>query len=262
MLGLPWQLVSCATGDIQTPLPDLAAPAAWYGYPPALLPIWSGGSGPRYIGYWKHWFSKRRPSYVEMFVGSGRMTLEIARTPQQLYSVIAIDAIGLEEGVGATVGTFAEQVGLENLDEIDRVSMATGDDPLGLAAIGEFQSQTPLESVQDKARYDGDFPHEVGGRPVGLDDACSFELVDQKIDWQTWPSRPAWLSEEAKPPLFDQFLDAGNLHGAWLTLNSTGWTIREARAAIVRLAERARDAEFDALTAAYLAAADARAGAY
>jgi hypothetical protein len=58
-LGLPDALVACADESIGTPICTLQAPAEWYGFPPALIPIWSDGSWPIYIGYWKHWFVDR-----------------------------------------------------------------------------------------------------------------------------------------------------------------------------------------------------------
>ena len=93
-LGLPDALVACADGSIGTPICTLKAPAEWYVFPPALLPIWSDGSWPTYIGYWKHWFVDREPTFVKMYVGSDGMTVEIARTPAQLMGLLAMKVKG------------------------------------------------------------------------------------------------------------------------------------------------------------------------
>ena len=86
-------IVDCALGHIDPPIITMEAPAGWYGFPPALVPIWSEGSGPNYIGIWKHWFTERPWSFVQMYVGADRKTIEIARTQEQLLSVIAMMAI-------------------------------------------------------------------------------------------------------------------------------------------------------------------------
>lgn len=58
-LGLPSTVADCAAGRIRLPLGAMRSPAEWYGFPPVLIPIWRDGSGPNYIGVWKHWFTDR-----------------------------------------------------------------------------------------------------------------------------------------------------------------------------------------------------------
>src|SRR4051794_2545699 len=80
----------CASGEAGVPLPNYNAPAEWHGFPPALVPIWSDGSGPSYLGLWKHWFSARPISCVRQYVGLGHLTVEIARTEEQFFAYVAI----------------------------------------------------------------------------------------------------------------------------------------------------------------------------
>ena len=74
---------------------------------------------------------------------------------------------------------------------------------------------------------------------------------------------PAWFDPvREKKPLFDDYLRAGRLDYAWLTLNSTGWSIADARQALIALQTRADDRGFDAVVAYWLSVADVSAGGY
>ena len=159
-LGLPAVLADCADASIAPPICTLDAPAQWYGFPPALVPLWSDGSRPTYIGYWKHWFVDREPCFVKMYVASEHMTVEIARTPAQLMGVLAMMSIGVEDGVTPELEQFAQAVGLDCLAALEAQSLKTGDDPQGFANVALFSQKTPLESIVDGAApYTGDFPN-------------------------------------------------------------------------------------------------------
>lgn len=74
---------------------------------------------------------------------------------------------------------------------------------------------------------------------------------------------PAWFDpDREKKPLFESFLQAGRLDYAWLSLNSTGWSITDARQALVALQARANDRGFDAVVDYWLSVADVSAGGY
>jgi hypothetical protein len=263
-LGLPDALVACADESIGTPICTLQAPAEWYGFPPALIPIWSDGSWPIYIGYWKHWFVDREPTFVKMYVGSDRMTVEIARTPAQLMGVLAMMSMSLEEGVTPELEQFAKAVGLDCLEALDAQSLKSGDDPKGFANVEPFKTLTPLASISDGAnRYTGNFPNPSDPTPNWWESSCYFEVVDKHMPVPKGVELPAWFDpEREKKPLFEDFMQAGRLDCAWLTLNSTGWSIADARQALVVLQERADDKAFDAVVAYWLSIADLDAGAY
>ncbi|KAB0514796.1 MULTISPECIES: hypothetical protein [Pseudomonas] len=263
-LGLPAVLDACADGSIRPPICTLDAPAQWYGFPPALIPLWSDGSRPTYIGYWRHWFVDREPCFVKMYVAAEHMTIEIARTPAQLMGVLAMMSISVEDAVTPELEQFAQAVGLDCLEELEAQSLKTGDDPQGFANVELFSKETPLESMaEDAGPYTGDFPNPSDpGRPW-WESSCSFEIIDRDMPPPTGGQLPAWFDpDREKKPLFESFLQAGRLDYAWLSLNSTGWSITDARQALVALQARANDRGFDAVVDYWLSVADVSAGGY
>ena len=80
-------LSMCAMGKLTVPLESYQSSADWYVYPPALVPILSDGSGPTYLGIWRHWFSRRTSSFVKMYVERNRHAVEVALTWQCWRSV-------------------------------------------------------------------------------------------------------------------------------------------------------------------------------
>ena len=263
-LGLPAVLVDCADASIRPPICTLDAPAQWYGFPPALIPLWSDGSRPTYIGYWKHWFVDREPCFVKMYVASEHMTIEIARTPAQLMAVLAMMSISVEDGVTPELEQFAHAVGLDCLVALEAQSLKTGDDPQGFANVELFRQKTPLESITDGgAPYTGDFPNPFDPGRAWWETSCSFEILDRQMPMPASGQLPAWFDpDREKMPLFEDYLRAGRLDYAWLTLNSTGWSITDARQALVALQARADDRGFDAVVAYWLSVADVSAGGY
>src|SRR6267378_658670 len=113
-LNFPSQLSDCASGAIKLPSPTFQSQADWYGFPPALLPIWSEGSGPTYMGVWRHWPEGRRLSFVGMYVELGRNVVEIARTNDQFLSYAVIRLIVANDGISGELVEFARRVGVNN----------------------------------------------------------------------------------------------------------------------------------------------------
>ncbi|NHZ63251.1 hypothetical protein [Massilia genomosp. 1] len=54
--------------------------------------------------------------------------LELARTPAQLFALVVIRAIVESDAVTPQLAAFATAIGIGNLDQIDAVSLDTGDD--------------------------------------------------------------------------------------------------------------------------------------
>ncbi len=263
LLGLPAAVRRCARGEIPSPLATLEAPPDWTCFPPALIPVWLEGSGPGYLGYWKHWFGNRTASYVDLWV-EGQRAVEIARTAQQFFSHVIISAISASDGVTPEIRRFAQEVGIENVDEIDRLTVETGDDPLGFVRLPQFGESLPAACVSRPAAYDGGFP--IVGSPKLYDprqEYCGFEYPEGTLDrWPADVERPARLTNDPKPQHFERALKSGKLNEAWLILNSPGWLIGEAREALARLAEIADDRVFSAVVAAWLSVADPESGGY
>lgn len=63
--GLPKVILDCASGKIRATAIGMDSPPKWYGFPPALIPIWSEASGDETWGYWKHWFIDRPGTFVQ-----------------------------------------------------------------------------------------------------------------------------------------------------------------------------------------------------
>jgi hypothetical protein len=58
---------------------------------------------------------------------------------------------------------------------------------------------------------------------------------------------PPWLLTLDQRPIFERALAEGDLLGAWMSLNSPGWTYGEVREPLRRLAEAAGDPAFTLL---------------
>ena len=260
-LGLPNSIQECALGKIESPIVALDAPFHWYGFPPALIPIWTEASGPNYYGYWKHWFIDRDPSFVKMYLGAEREVVEIARSVEQLFCYIIVRAICINDGIDPAVEAFASSVGINNLTEIDEVTLDTGDNPKRLVNISQFRNNIPLVSIENESNYDGNFP-----LPSYLTDAStvsSFEFSKEVIDnIDDSVKLPAWFYPDSVKDVFYSALQEDNLSVAWLSLNSTGWSIVDAKSAIQDLAAHAKDKQFDQFSSWWLSIADESMGSY
>lgn len=265
-LNLNSLIGSCMSGEIACPMEGFDAPPYWYGFPPALIPIWSRGARPKYLGIWKHWFVQRDISFVEMYVASGRMTYEVARSSEQFFSYVVLSAIVEADGLTPEIEHFSKLVAIENLDDIDQVSIESGDSPVGFQKLMQFHSNVPLNCVSDFDSYSGSFPVVLpNGYSARLENASEFEFpiesmeVLSKID-----GRPPWLvnTTESCLSLFKMCLAEGDFKGAWFALNSRGWRIEDARVAIQELADAAKDQQFDIMVSAWLSIAESSAGGY
>ncbi len=265
-LCLPDAVVALASGELHTPVTGFDAPAKWFGYPPALIPILSESSGPSYLGYWKHWFVERESSFVKMYVDSDRALLEIARNAEQFFGVLIIDAISQFDGLSQEIKTFAKEIGEETggvtLSDYDRVSLETGDDLKGLHSLEVFQIKTPLAVIQDQTKYTGSFPCAANIAKGFLNHSCPFELNNGQAENRVAGELPSWYVSLDKEQLFYEYVSDCAFDKAWFTLNSPGWSIRSARRAIKELQAYSKDEGFDLLVDAWLDAATEDAGGY
>jgi hypothetical protein len=260
------EVIQCAEGIIVPPLATFQAPVEWYGFPPALIPIWSDGSRSTYIGVWKHWFIDRKQSFVKMYVGANRMTIEVARTTDQLFAIIAMMSISENDGITDNLIDFAKKVEINNLEQIDSVSLVSGDEPHGLVMIDQFDSNVPFESVSAVVDYSGDFPSGIfdDSKPWWLK-SCSFEIPPNVL--AAWPfdvPKPSWIenSNKGNVDLFNDYLNDCDFWSAWLILNSSGWDIMDARMAISNLRNQVKNSKFDLLVDAWLSVTDESVGGY
>jgi hypothetical protein len=253
-LGASKTMCLCHDGIIKLPIAYFESPFDWFGFPPALIPIWSDGSSPSYLGIWKHWFTDRHLTYVEMYVEQSHRVFEVARTEDQFFCRSLIYAIIAADGVTSAVKNFANEIGINNLSEIDELTLNTGDDPKKFIRLPQFVSKTPLETIGDAKAYDGDFPTgDFSKSQSWLRKTCTFEFNEQILsDWPCGLEKPRWLRGQEQLPLFNELLSLGDLENAWLTLNSTGWTFADAVVAIQQLAQTARDESFNLLASAWI----------
>lgn len=258
-MGFP-QLARCISQELPCPLAYCDVPPRWYGFPPALIPVWSQSL--LYFGIWKHWFLDREPSIVKMYISGDGNVSEIARTEDQFFAHVAMLAIVEEDGVTASIKNYARLTGLNNLSEIDEMTLTYDDDPKGLLALPQFIRQPQHASIGEDMAYDGEFP--IAGRIKG-NSLCDFDFPVQELTANRTGTDilPRWLrSEESKSELFYAHLHAGNLGAAWLSLNSRGWSIDSARKALIQLKDAADDEAFGRLAHAWLSIADTSVGGY
>src|SRR5947209_4257283 len=126
-LGLPQTALDVALGTIPLPFADASAPYSLYGFPPALIPIYSDSSGPAYHGFWKHHLVSRATTLVRLSVEAGYRACEVTRTVEQLFTLIVLTAIGIQDGITTEIERFAAGVGIQDLAALDRLSMDVGD---------------------------------------------------------------------------------------------------------------------------------------
>ena len=261
MLGLPDAARAIAFRTLEVPF-YTDTPFDGYGFVPALVPLWATDS-PAYTGYWKHWFTPlRQPVFVEVALESGAKAEEIARSFEQMAQRLVFTAIIMEETPTPAVQAFAAAVGLgpaevETLAALHKTSPnKTGPSEALLLSLPAFAADPPLCCLSpDAAQYRGDFPHDsMVLTEQAVRRLCTFEVSDtlcRRI--RTLPFAPPWFTQTDQRAVFDRLLQEGDLSGAWLSLNSTGWRYLDAKDALGRLADRAEKPDFSLLASAWIA---------
>jgi hypothetical protein len=139
--GASSTLLSIFDGEIEVPHFTLEAPVnPSFGFPPILVPLWSNGSWPGYIGVVKDWFGDRPDIYVEFFSELGSFT-EIAKTFEQLQAWMVFDFL-CNVPASDEVERFAESIGFCDADDIDDVFVDC-DDVSDLALLDLFKGNLP-----------------------------------------------------------------------------------------------------------------------
>jgi hypothetical protein len=261
-LGLPLTARRIASGEIRHPSVALAAPFECYGFPPALIPLWSDGSGPTYTGYWKHWFVQREMTVVFYDLEEGRAH-EVARNFEQLAWLEALNLRSHPSFI-AEAESFAKTLGIGNLEQLDAIITQTGDLPEGLQELPAFGSASPLSSCLDTVNYTGDFPFDgMALTPERVRRICGLEVSDElREEIAAQDFAPEWFKTGEQEPVFDKLLRREDYAGAWMSLNSSGWDYSEAKSALRRLNEAVADEAFDILVKAWTAEPHEEAGAY
>ena len=252
-LGLPEQLISIAFGKIKLCRGTDSQPTNCYGFPPAMVPIWSNPDAMIYTAYWKHWFSSREPSFVELFVTNSYSLREISRGMDQLLQLIVLQEITFDDDLTENTKLLAKKLGVKNINELDQITIEHGDNPRGLLLISDFKDSGPLSAYKDAKEYTGDFPNEhMQINQNSLSNICTLEVygeLEKKI--LASPDCPYWFKAKNKKDLFYQYLSENEYSHAWFTLNSRGWLFKDVRKALQALGNAVDDSKFHALVEAW-----------
>lgn len=236
-------------------------------FPPVLVPLWVTGAR-TIVGLWKHWFSDRQPTFVEFYgttvYGSRNMAFERGRTLKQAIYVELCDSIMVADGVSDEIRECAAACGISDIDEIEELLVQAGD-MNGLLSHQDFKDKLPLSffSCDAQTGYTGDFPtNTVASSTDTLRHCCAYEIHSgfKKLEpnftltraVENNPNSPEWFRTKTQSKLFDRLLDANDLEGAWMCLNSPSWSLADARKAIADLAARANDTAFSALASTWV----------
>jgi hypothetical protein len=244
---LAWKI---ASAEIEIPYAGDDQPIRNFGFPPALIPLWSSGSGPSYYGYWFHWFVSRRPTIVRYSLDTGT-AYEVASNLRQLMTILLVNALVVYDGVNEVVEEFAANIGFSSGDLalIDEMTDEHGDDPRALVGLSAFASDPPAEIAMNLDDYRGDFPL-PGQIPAELTRYCGIEFrQDTRDEIAARPGVPSWLRTKDQKTVYSDRIRNEDLQGAWLSLNTSLWQVDDAREAIGVLSEHAEDARFGSLAA-------------
>lgn len=231
---------------------------------PAMLPLWST-EDPSYVGYWKHWFSPRRLTIVQAYIEENLLAREVACDFNQLARVAAQSMLNSQGSVSAEARAIAVRTGIgePELQQINQIAQAT-DKEEGLLALPVFAQDPPLACFAEGQGYPGDFPH-VGMTltPQSVRSVCTFEAGEQLHQQiAALPFAPPWFTASDQAAVFDDLLQRGDYEGAWMSLNSAGWKVAEAKTALRRLADQSREPGLDLLAAAWSAQPHEEQGTY
>jgi hypothetical protein len=265
-IGLPATAISLATGELA--IEDDSSPVEG-GFPPALLPLTDTAGGMMY-GYWKHWFVSSRKMTIVEFYGQTRfgrplLVMELARNFTQFVYVRLFQEFAVSDELSDESVNLALEAGISDTDHIQEIVEEYGDDEAALLNLPCFRGDPPQACFENLASYPGDFPRPgVDASPLSLSGACGYEIHSRFGNGVPDPDRlrervaalpgaPPWLKGGKQTEVFERLLGDGDLAGAWLCLNSPGWTFDQARLAIASLSSRAKDPIFATLAEAWAA---------
>lgn len=230
----------CSCFSITNLTPDLV-----HSFPPAFMPIWRETGGMSMLGLWKDWFGNRPLSYVRLSRVNDYRVREFGRSYEQLVAVVLLQEICASEGITDEIRCFSRDNGFDHLEDIDPISLDTGDDVLGLSKLPFFKGLAPLEVVSDHHCYNGFFPTDLSA--FGNLKNSSLEYSNSEFERiLTEGYAPEWYLEKKVEEKFYHLVDQGALSEAWAVLNCSGWSYSQAKNALKRLAETASNDCFSA----------------
>ena len=217
----------------------------WYPHPPCLIPIFLG-YGASYKGVINHFFCTREVTYTEYFLEHGYIS-EIARTAEQFITLMVLRMIIVKDGLTDEIIDFCKKLNYNNYEDIDQFTVDYGDDPNDFSHLVFFDRKMPFKYLKDLTQYDGDFPSSLTilNNDDFIQNSCLFELAPiEKLS--EIGNLPAWLNSNGnKKALFDQYLSNNDLKGAWFSLNSKGWLLKDVADALEKLKSKANNDLFN-----------------
>ncbi len=179
-------ILDIASGKIEVPEFTFEAPFhPSYGFPPALIPLWSNGDWPGYVGLVKHWFGKRPDTFVQFYV-EDFIFKEVAKNLNQLKAWMVFDFLRNVPDFDE-VGRFAESFVFCKAEEIGNIfADCKGKGVYGLRNLDAF----------------------AGDLPAALKDR------DQS-------GEPDWLSKPADVDEIVKLIENRQFELAWYKLNSS-----------------------------------------
>ena len=126
-----------------------------------------------------------------------------------------------------------------------------------------FSRRPPQSCFVDLSLYSGDFPRPGMENSIPLlHRACGYEVYSRFGNGPPDPERfrdlvanlpeaPPWLTTNNQAQVFRRLMDEGEISGAWLSLNSPGWSFSDARNSIQMLSKRVADPTFAILADAW-----------
>lgn len=182
--GYSQNLVDISKGLVKVPEFTVQAPADLsFGFPPVLIPLWSNGNWPGYIGMTKHWFGSRSDNFVQFYTGEYSF-VEVARNLDQLKAWMVFDFL-CNVPAPEEVGAFAESIGFCSSDEVDDI-FSDCEDVSDLVKLSVFKNDVP--SVIARSEESGS---------------------------------PGWLVEASGVAEIKSSIASGDYEKAWYQLNSS-----------------------------------------
>jgi len=238
-------------------------------FPPALLPLWSKSSGP-IVGFWKHWFTRRRQMTIVKYHGTTIfndcfMAFEWARNFEQLFYVEFFPDACDDQAIDDDIAEFCSKCGVGDISSIlNFVDLGTVEECLlKHPLIRDDPPAALIQSPEDFKLYKGDFPCQFSSfYEQSMSEFCDIEIhsgfknmkpsYELRKTVRKMPGAPAWLRGDSQPEVFENLMDREDLSGAWLSLNSTGWEIGKAREALRQLSQKASNVLFEALAEVWI----------
>ncbi|WP_372094659.1 hypothetical protein [Tistrella mobilis] len=243
-LGLPAWIGEVRNGRWLADAMVWEAPADWYTCPPALVPLTSDGSGPRYVGIWVRWTAAGRfLHFVEAGPEDRFLLQEAALTVEQFAARLVLSAISAEAGLTDHIRSFAGAAGIQDPDLLRQHTSRYSDQAADLVHLPLFDTPRPATACAEGLSRDGITPFATDTPSPEEPGAAWFELSGaRRATLADDPAAAPWQRRNAPvEALFADAMARGDHLRAWAILNSTGWTLFPARRAAADLAAAVAD---------------------